>query len=185
MAKNDELPPMGLPLNEPSSPKYFLGLVAMVLIVGGLVFAIAFGALQFTSGPCDELYANATDGLRAEVEFLKESGESLGVNKVEIQELRSSTQVAGDSLKACCQQQRDGLISAESFAQCERHASAMAALPAELVAAHGEATEAKTAIRKAANELRRLAGDLTDIASRGESGSGIAAGPLSDAGSGE
>ncbi|MBW2289527.1 MAG: hypothetical protein JRG90_17105 [Deltaproteobacteria bacterium] len=48
----------------------------------------------------DELHGEAIDGLKAEVEFLKESGATLGVNKVEIQELRSAAQVAGDSTRS-------------------------------------------------------------------------------------
>jgi len=182
VAKNDEMPPMGLPLNEPSSSKYLLGLTAMVLVTGALIFGAGYGLLQLSSGPCDELYGEAMDGLRAEVDFLKESGGEFGVNKVEIQELRSSVQVAGDSLKGCCEQQRSGAIDEAAFQQCRDHAAAMAALPAGIVAAHGEATEAKKAIRKAANELRGIASDLTDIASgnAGEAAAGVAAGPPSE-----
>jgi hypothetical protein len=168
---------MGLPLNEPSSPKYFLGLVAMVLIVGAVVLAGGYGAMQLTSGPCDELYDQALGGLEAEVDFLKESGDAIGVNKVEAQELRTSTQVAGDSLETCCEQR--AAIGAENFAQCEQKAARMAAMPAELIAAHGEPSEAKKAVRKAANELRGIASDLVDIANSGAAGaaSGVAAGP--------
>jgi hypothetical protein len=181
MAKNDELPPMGLPLEEPSSSKYLLGLTAMVIACAALVFAIGYGSLQLSSGPCDELYAEALDGLKSEVEFLKESGAALGVNKVEIQELRAGTQVAGDSLEACCEQKKKGAISEDRFQECKQRASTMAALPAELIAAHGDPTAAKQAIRAAANRLRGIAGDLTDIANSGETGAseGVAAGPKS------
>jgi hypothetical protein len=170
VAKSDELPPMGLPLEEPSSSRYFFGVAAMVIVCGALVFAIGYGSLQFSSGPCDELHGEAFDGLKAEVEFLKESGTALGVNKVEIQELRSSTQVAGDSLEACCEQQKKGAISEDRFQECKNHATTMAALPAELVAAHRDPTAVKKAIRAAANRLRAIAGDLTDIANRSEPG---------------
>jgi hypothetical protein len=181
VAKNDELPPMGLPLEEPSSFRYLLGVIAMVFACGALVFAIGYGSLQLSSGPCDELYAEALDGLEAEVEFLKESGTALGVNKVEIQELRSGTQVAGDSLETCCEQQKKGAISEDRFQECKDHAATMAALPAELVAAHGDPTAAKKAIRTAANRLRGIAGDLTDIANRSEPSApaGVAASPPS------
>lgn len=181
MAKNDELPPMGLPLEEPSSSKYFFGVIAMVAVCGALVLAIGYGSIQLSSGPCDELYSEAFDGLEAEIEFLKESGTALGVNKVEIQELRSGTQVAGDSLEACCEQRNSGAISEDRFQECKHHVTTMAALPAELVAAHGDPTAAKKAIRTAANRLRGIAGDLTDIANRSEPGAsaGIAAGPPS------
>ncbi len=181
MAKNDELPPMGLPLEEPSSSKYLLGLTAMVIACAAVVFAIGYGSLQFSSGPCDELYAEALDGLKAEVEFLKESGAALGVNKVEIQELRAGTQVAGDSLEACCEQKKKGAIGEDRFQECKQRASTMAALPAELIAAHGDPTAAKKAIRAAANRLRSIAGDLTDIANSSEAGAsaGVATGPKS------
>jgi hypothetical protein len=182
VAKNDELPPMGLPLNEPSSSKYFVGVTAMVVVTGALLFGIGYGALQFASGPCDALHAEAVDGLRAEVDFLKESGGALGVNKVEVQELRASTQIAGDSLNFCCEEQRSGRLDEARFQQCRDHAAAMAALPPEIVAAHGEPAEAKKAIRKAANQLRGIASDLTDIASSSErdAASGVAAGPPSE-----
>lgn len=183
MAKNDELPPMGLPLQEPSSSKYILGLTAMVVVCGAVIFAIGYGSLQLSSGPCDELYGKALGGLEAEVDFLKESGAALGVNKVEIQELRSSTQVAGDSLEACCEQQKQGAISEERFQECKRHATTMAALPAELVAAHDDPIAVKKVIRSAANRLRAIAGDLTDIATRSEpdAAAGVATGPRSGA----
>ena len=168
MAKNDELPPMGLPLEEPSSSRYFFGVTAMVVVCGALVFAIGYGSLLLSSGPCDELYAEALGGLEAEVEFLKESGAALGVNKVEIQELRSGTQVAGDSLEACCEQRKKGAISEDRFQDCRDHATTMAALPANLVAAHGDSAAAKKAIRTTANRLRGIAGDLTDIVNRSE-----------------
>ncbi len=138
MAKNDELPPMGLPLEEPSSSRYLLGLTAMVVACAALVFAIGYGSIQLSTGPCDELYAEALDGLRAEVEFLKESGATLGVNKVEIQALRASTQVAGDSLEACCEQRKKGAIGEDRFQECKQRATTMAALAAKLVAAHGD-----------------------------------------------
>lgn len=183
MANNDELPPLGLPPNEPSASGYFGGLTAMVVVTGVLVFGIGYGALQLTSGPCDELYEEAVEGLRAELDFLRESGDALGVNKVEIQELRSSIQVAGDSLEACCEQRMDAQISEASFQQCRDRSAVMAELPADLVAAHSEPAAAKKAIRKAANRLRGLAGDLTDIANRSEPGApaGVAAGPASGA----
>jgi hypothetical protein len=179
VAKNDELPPMGLPLEERSSSRYFLGLTAMIVACGALLFAVGYGSLQLSSGPCDELHDEALGGLRAEVEFLKESGSALGVNKVEIQELRSSTQVAGDSLEACCEQHAQGAIDAERFQECQQHATTMAALPAELIAAHGDPDAAKQAIRTAANRLRGMASDLTDIANPGEVATGVAAGPSS------
>jgi hypothetical protein len=186
VAKHDELPPMGLPLEEPSSSKYLFGVTAMVVACGALVFAIGYGALQLSSGPCDELYGAALDGLEAEVEFLKESGAALGVNKVEIQELRSSTQVAGDSLEACCEQQKQGAIGEEKFQECEQHAIAMAALSTELVARHDDGAAAKQAIRSTANRLRAIAGDLADIANQGDTNAaaGVAAGPSSDTESG-
>ncbi|MBW2289528.1 MAG: hypothetical protein JRG90_17110 [Deltaproteobacteria bacterium] len=57
----------------------------------------------------------------------------------------------------------------------------MASLAAELAAAHGEPSAAKKAIRTAANRLRGIAGDLTDITSSSENGTsaGVAAGPPS------
>jgi hypothetical protein len=173
---------MGLPLQEPSSSKYFAGLAVMVLITGALVLGIGYGALEFSSGPCDALYNDAVGGLKAEVEYLKESGPALGVNKVEIQELRSSTQVAGDSLKACCDQHADGAIDDASFQQCQDHAAEMAELPKALIAAHGTADAAKKAIRKASTALRGIAGDLTDIADGSAPGAdaNVAAGPPSE-----
>jgi hypothetical protein len=170
---------MGLPLQEPSSSKYLLGVIAMVVVCGAAVFAVGYGSLQLSSGPCDELYGQAVDGLEAEVEFLKESGAALGVNKVEIQELRSSTRVAGDSLEACCEQHERGGMSDESFAECKQHADTMATLSTELVAAHEDAATAKQAIRSVANHLRGIASDLTDIASSSDPGrsAGVAAGP--------
>jgi hypothetical protein len=181
VAKNDELPPMGLPLEEPSSSRYLLGLTAMVVACAALVFAIGYGSIQLSTGPCDRLYAEALDGLRAEVEFLKESGATLGVNKVEIQALRASTQVAGDSLEACCEQRKKGAIGEDRFQECRQRATTMAALAAKLVAAHGDPTAAKKAIRTTANRLRGIAGDLTDIVNRSESGAsaGVATGPPS------
>ena len=186
MAKKDELPPMGLPLEEPSSSRYFFGVTAMVVVCGALIFAVGYGSLQLSSGPCGELYGEALDGLKAEVEFLKESGSALGVNKVEIQELRASTQVAGESLEACCEQQRQGAIGEDQFRECKEHATAMAALPDELVAAHGDPATAKKAIRTAANRLRSIASDLTDIANRSQAdpAAGVAAAPPSDTNSG-
>jgi hypothetical protein len=181
MAKNDELPPLGLPLKEPSSSRYFFGLTAMVVACGALFFAIGYGSLRLSSGPCDELHGEALGGLEAEVEFLRESGTALGVNNVEVQELRASTQVAGDSLEFCCEQQKEGVLSEDRFQECKQHAATMAALPAELIAAHGDPTAAKKAIRSAASRLRAIAGDLTDIANRSEPGpsAGVAAGPPS------
>lgn len=182
MAKNDELPPMGLPLVEPSSSRYLLGVIGMVVVCGALVFATGYGSLKFSSGPCDELYAEALDGLNAEVEYLEESGEALGVNKVEIQDLRAGTRIAGNSLEACCEQRNNGAISEEHFQECRDHAATMASISAELVAAHANASAAKKAIRTAANRLRGISGDLTDIANRGDRGAsgGVAASPRSD-----
>jgi len=179
VAKHDELPPMGLPLEEPSSSRYLFGMIAMVIACGAVVFAVGYGSLQLSSGPCDEIHAAALDGLEAEVEFLKESGTTLGVNKVEIQELRSSTRVAGDSLEACCEQHERGGISEEQFAECRQHADTMATLSTKLTAAHEDSAAAKQAIRSAANHLRGIASDLTDIASSGEPGrsAGVTTGP--------
>lgn len=181
MANNDELPPMGLPLEEPSSSKYLFGVTGMVVACGALIFAVGYGSLKLASGPCDELSGEALAGLKAEVEFLKESGTALGVNKVEIQELRASTQVAEDSLEACCEQLNQGAIDEDRFQQCQRHAATMATLPAEIVAAHDDSAAAKKAIRTAANRLRGIASDLTDIAnpSEADASSGVATAPPS------
>jgi len=181
VAKNDELPPMGLPLAEPSSSRYFLGVAAMVVVCGALVVAVGYGSLQLSSGPCDELTDQALDGLKAEVEFLKESGAALGVNAVEIQELRSSTQVAGNSLESCCEQHASGAIESAHFEECKQRASTMAALSSELVAAHDDPAAAKRTIRTVANRLRGIASDLTDIANVSEpnAAAGVAAGPSS------
>jgi len=164
VSKHEELPTMGLPIREPSSSRYGLGLVAATLATGAIVLGLGYGALQFTSGPCDELYRDGVDGLKAQVDYLKDNGLAIGVNAVEIQELRSSTQVAGEALRNCCEQRRDGSISEANFQQCNDQAQAMAALPEALIAARGEPDAAKAAIRSASTTLRNIAGDLADLA---------------------
>ena len=166
MAKNDELPPMGLPTAPPSSSGYFFGIITMVILCGAVVLAIGYGSITLQSGPCDELYGEALGGLEAEVDFFRKSGSDVGVSRVEIQELRASTQVAGDSLEACCEQQQEGTISEERFRECRQHASAMAAIPAELAATHSDPVLAKKTIRSAASRLRGIAADLNDVANR-------------------
>jgi hypothetical protein len=179
MAKNDELPPIGLPLVEPSSTGYFLRVSAMVVACGAVVLAVGYGWLHVSSGPCDAVYGAALGELRAEVDFFRESGAELGLNTVEIQELRASARVAEDSLMACCEQQREGALSADGFPECDEHASVIAALPAQLAAAHGDAAIAKKVVRTAASRLRGAASDLADIASPSQSTgpAGVAAGP--------
>lgn len=182
MAKNDELPPMGLPLVERSSTGYFFGVIGMVIVCGAAVLAIGYGSLRLSGGPCDALYGEALDGLRAEVEFFRRSGTALGVSKAEIQDLRAGTQVAQESLEACCEQRQEGSISEDVFQECRAHASVIEALPAELAAAHGDPAAAKQVIRTAAGRLRGVAGDLADITNRGglDAPASVAAGPPSD-----
>jgi len=181
MAKNEELPPMGLPLVEPRSSRYFLGIIAMMIVCGGAVLAIGYGSLQLSASACDGLYADALDGLRSEINFFRESGSDLGVSKVEIQELRAGTQVAQESLEACCEQRQDGAIDENQFRECREHAAVLETLPAELAATHDDPAAAKKVIRTAANRLRGLAGDLEEITSRGvpQAPANVAAGPQS------
>jgi uncharacterized protein YdeI (YjbR/CyaY-like superfamily) len=159
----NELPPMGLPIREQSSSNYLLGLTVATLATGAVVFALGYGAMQATSGPCDALYSDSVDGLKAQVEFLKKEGAALGINAVEVQELRASTNVAGDALRNCCEQRQDGAISEERFEQCNAQATVMAGLPDELIAARDEADAAKQAVRNTATRLRNIAGDLSDL----------------------
>jgi hypothetical protein len=168
MAKNDELPPMGLPLTKRSSSRYFFGVIAMVVVCGAAVFAVGYGSLHFSRGPCDDLYGEALEGLRAEVKFFRKSGTAIGVSSVEIQELRTSTQLATDSLVACCEQRQEGTLSEKDFRACDERAAEIAALPAVLAAAHDDATAAKKAMQTASSRLRGIAVDLTEIAARGE-----------------
>ena len=164
VSKHEELPPMGLPIREQSSSKYMLGLVVATVITGALVLGLGYGMLQLTGGPCEEFYREGVDGLKAQVDYLKDNGTALGVNAVEIQELRASTQVAGDALRSCCEQRQEGAISEENYRQCGEQAKAMAALPDALVAARNEPDAAKDAIRSTATTLRNIAGDVADLA---------------------
>jgi hypothetical protein len=166
MAKNDDLPPIGLPLVEARSSWYFVRVTAMVIACGALVGAVGYGALRISSGPCEELYGEVLDGLRAEVAFFRKSGSALGMSKVEIQELRASTQVAEESLEACCEQRQDGALSEDRFRECHDHAMVISAIPAKLAAVHGDGDAATRAIRKASKQLRDAADELSEIADR-------------------
>lgn len=164
MTDKNDLPPIGLPIKESSSWRYLLGITTATIATGALVVALGYGALQFASGPCDAIYLEAVSGLRAEVEFLKDRGAAIGVNAVEVQELRTSTRVAGEALKACCLQRQEHAISEERYLECQDQARVMARLPADLVAARNEPDAAKKAIRLASSRLRGIAGDLSDLA---------------------
>lgn len=186
MPKNEELPPIGLPIRQRSSTGYFFGIAAMVVVCGAAALGLGYGWLELSRGPCHDRYDDLLVGLRAEVEFFRKSGDTLGLGSTELHELRTGAQLAEESLLACCEQHEAGSSGADHFAACDAQGAEIAAVQQRLAETRNRPNAAFKVITTAAKRLRGISYDLEDIAAGGQPAAApgnVAAPPPSGTGS--
>jgi len=163
MSRNEELPPIGLPIQQRSSSGYFFGILGAIALCGAAAFGLGYGWLQLSTGHCDERYSEPLAALDAEVEFFRTSDVDTGLSSVELHDLRSSARLAKEALIACCEQQEDGGAGEAAFAACDAQVTEIAAVQGRLAAARERPNAMYQTVLTAAKRLRAISYDLEDV----------------------